>query len=50
MNCAVGSGLPMLVAHAVRDLNERAMEVEPENGWPYSFLAAARDIMERDSA
>ncbi|MFO7957229.1 MAG: NAD(P)-dependent oxidoreductase [Candidatus Brocadiia bacterium] len=48
MNCALEAGLPMLVARAVRDLNARAMEVEPEGGWPYSFLAAARDIMEED--
>jgi len=48
MNCALQAGFPMPVARAVRDLNARAMEVEPEGGWPYSFLAAARDIMEQD--
>ncbi|MFO8006502.1 MAG: NAD(P)-dependent oxidoreductase, partial [Candidatus Brocadiia bacterium] len=47
MNCALEAGLPMPVAPAVRDLNARALEVEPEGGWPYSFLAAARDIAER---
>jgi 2-hydroxy-3-oxopropionate reductase len=46
MNCALEAGFPMPVARAVRDLNARAMEVEPEGGWPYSFLAAARDAME----
>ncbi len=46
MNCALEAGFPMTVARAVRDLNARAMEVEPESGWPYSFLAAARDVME----
>ncbi len=46
MNCALEAGYPMPVARAVRDLSARAMEVEPEAGWPYSFLAAARDIME----
>jgi 2-hydroxy-3-oxopropionate reductase len=45
MNCAVESGYPMTVAGAVRDLNARAMAVDPESGWPHSFLAAARDIM-----
>lgn len=45
MNCAVGGTKGMTVARAVRDLSARAMEVEPEKGWPYSFLAAARDLM-----
>jgi 3-hydroxyisobutyrate dehydrogenase-like beta-hydroxyacid dehydrogenase len=42
MDCALSAGVPMPIARAVRDLAARAMEVEPEGGWPYSFLAAAR--------
>jgi len=47
MNCAVQSG-GMVVARAVQNLNAHAMDVEPEKGWPYSFLAAARDNMDAD--
>ncbi len=46
MNCAVRTG-GMPVARAVRDLAELAMKVEPQKGWPYSFLAAARENMKR---
>jgi hypothetical protein len=47
MNCVLEAGYPMPVARAVRDLAAVAMEVEPEHGWPYSFLAAARRLMAR---
>ncbi len=47
MTCALEAGHNLPVARAVRDLNARALKVEPQKGWPYSFLAAARDRMQR---
>ena len=46
MNCALQAGHGMAIARAVRDLNALAMKTEPEKGWPYSFLAAARRRMQ----